>query len=77
MLAVKGKLLAWEERIGLVWKTNEYNRDEDFARLIGLSSDERLAGTLHLGYLPDDAISRSVSRKPAQQLITWIRQDDI
>lgn len=71
------QLLAWEERIGLVWKTNEYNRDEHFARRIGLSANERLAGTLHLGYLPDDAASRSVSRKPAKQLITWIRKNEI
>lgn len=69
------QLLAWEERIGLVWKTNEYNRERAFATQIGLNSDERLVGTLHLGYLPDDAVSRPVTRKPADQLITWIRHE--
>ncbi|PQP82404.1 nitroreductase [Paenibacillus sp. PCH8] len=69
------QLLAWEERIGLVWKTNEYNRDDAFAARIGLNSGERLVGTLHLGYLRDDAASRPVSRKPADQLITWIREE--
>ncbi|WP_413404202.1 nitroreductase [Paenibacillus amylolyticus] len=70
------QLLAWEERIGLVWKTNEYNREDTFAARIGLNSGERLVGTLHLGYLRDDAVSRPVSRKPAEQIITWIRHEE-
>lgn len=65
------QLLAWEKKIGFVWKTNEYNRETDFQRSIGIHSEERLVGTLHLGYINEDRIPKARKRKPAADLITW------
>ncbi|WP_341280784.1 nitroreductase [Paenibacillus sp. FSL H8-0537] len=70
------QLLAWEQRIGFVWKTNEYNREADFHRSVGIQTDEKLVGTLHMGYINEDKIPKARRRKSAEDLITWHEGSD-
>ncbi|OKP97724.1 nitroreductase [Paenibacillus sp. P46E] len=70
------QLLAWEQGIGVVWKTNEYNFDPDFSRLTGVRPGERIIGTLHLGYFDQDKIPKPRPRTPARELLTCISSLD-
>lgn len=65
------QLLAWERQIGVVWKTHDYNWDPRFHRAIGVKADERIAGTLHLGYF--DKTPKAKRRTPAAKLLTCFR----
>ncbi|MNC06845.1 putative NAD(P)H nitroreductase YdjA [compost metagenome] len=66
------QLLAWEKKIGVVWKTNEYNFDPDFCRMTGVKPGERIIGTLHLGYFDQDKIPKPRLRTPVRELLTCI-----
>ncbi|KIL52037.1 nitroreductase family protein [Jeotgalibacillus soli] len=44
------QLSAWEEEIGVVWRTNPYIFDEEFGRAMGVPEDQKMIGSLHLGY---------------------------
>ncbi|WLR41772.1 nitroreductase [Bacillus carboniphilus] len=44
------QLLAWEQGLGMVWKTNPYIYDPEFCDSIGLAEDEKIVGVLHIGY---------------------------
>ncbi|WP_138754553.1 nitroreductase family protein [Paenibacillus sinopodophylli] len=66
------QLLAWEQGIGVVWKTNEYNFDPDFCRLTGVKPGERIIGTLHLGYFDQNKIPKPRPRTPARERLTFI-----
>ncbi|MDF2725821.1 MAG: nitroreductase [Paenibacillus sp.] len=63
------QLLAWDRQIGVVWKTHDYNWDPKFHRAIGVKTDERVAGTLHLGYF--DKVPRAKARTPVTKLLTY------
>jgi nitroreductase len=62
------QLLAWERKIGTVWKTHDYNWDARFHRAIGVKADERIAGTLHLGYF--DKVPKAKPRTAVTKLLT-------
>jgi nitroreductase len=64
------QLLAWERQIGVVWKTNEYNRDPRFYEAVGIKPEEWIVATLYLGRF--DKIPRSMRRTPVEQLLTFI-----
>ncbi len=66
------QLLAWEQDIGVVWKTNAYNFDPDFCRLTGVKPGERIIGTLHLGYFDQDKLPKPRPRTPVSELLTFI-----
>lgn|GEM_PF-200708 len=66
------QLLAWERRIGVVWKTNEYNWDPRFHRAVGVKPEERIVGTLHIGYF--DRVPRAGKRMPIDQLLTCFEE---
>ncbi|MGG4142506.1 nitroreductase [Paenibacillus algorifonticola] len=66
------QLLAWEQGIGVVWKTNEYNFDPDFCRLTGVKPGERIIGTLHLGYFDPDKKPKPRPRTPVGELLTCV-----
>lgn len=65
------QLLAWEQRIGFVWKTNEYNREDAFKEAVGILPEEKIVGTLHVGYFSEDKIPKARPREAAENLITW------
>lgn len=64
------QLLAWEQGIGVVWKTNECNWDPAFHRAVGLHAGQRIAGVLHFGYF--DRIPKPRKRQTIEQLLTHI-----
>ncbi|WP_060663458.1 hypothetical protein [Aneurinibacillus migulanus] len=48
------QLLAWERKIGVVWKTNDYNWHPRFLQAVGVKPGERVVDTLHLGYFNEE-----------------------
>ncbi|GAS81713.1 nitroreductase [Paenibacillus amylolyticus] len=66
------QLLAWEQGIGVVWKTNEYNFDPDFYSKTAVRPGERIVGTLHLGYFDQDKIPKPRPRTPVEELLTCV-----
>lgn len=64
------QLLAWERKIGVVWKTNDYNWHPKFMQAAGVRPGERIVGTLHLGYFDKDKVPRPRARRTAQELLT-------
>ena len=67
------QLLAWEQKIGAVWKTNAYNWDRRFCDAIGVLPDEKVVGTLHLGYYDEDNVPQGRERTPVAELMTIVR----
>ncbi|BCB04023.1 nitroreductase family protein [Bacillus sp. KH172YL63] len=44
------QLLAWEQKLGVVWKTNPHIYDPKVRELLNVKPGEKIAGFLHLGY---------------------------
>lgn len=61
-------LLAWEQGIGTVWKTNPYIYDRIFCNELGLQSDEKIVGIIHLGYPAE--VPEAGQRVSASKLVT-------
>ncbi|SFB05568.1 Nitroreductase [Lentibacillus halodurans] len=51
-------LLAWEQQLGVVWKTNSHIYDPKVKRILNVEEHEKIVGFLHLGYFDE---------KPAKQ----------
>ncbi|WP_373231316.1 nitroreductase [Cohnella sp.] len=68
------QLLAWERKIGVVWKTNYYNWDPKFLQVAGVKPGERVVGTLHLGYFDEDKVPRPKKRTPAGERLTVFQE---
>lgn len=63
------QLLCWERGIGVVWRTNSYIFDPLFAKDVGIQSNQKIMGTLHLGY--PKRVQAPRERKP---LDDWVRR---
>lgn len=46
-------LLAWEQQLGVVWKTNPHNYKPAVRKLLDVKEDEKIVGFLHLGYFDE------------------------
>lgn len=66
------QLLAWERKLGVVWKTNEYNWDPRFREGVGVKPGQKVVGTLHMGYFEEDKARRARPRTPVRELLTLI-----
>ncbi|NMI05272.1 nitroreductase [Paenibacillus sp. SZ31] len=66
------QLLAWERRIGVVWKTSPFNESPLFCEAIGVTSEEKIVGTLHMGYFNTDDQPLPKPRTPLTQLLHLI-----
>lgn len=64
------QLAAWEQGLGVVWKTNNYNYEAEFQRSVGLQADEKIVGVLHVGY--PASIPKVQPRKSAEEMLTII-----
>lgn len=64
------QLAAWEQGVGVVWKTNHYNYDSKFREAIGIQPGEKIVGVLHIGY--PEIIPSVQKRTPAEELLTII-----
>ncbi|MDO3410393.1 nitroreductase family protein [Saccharibacillus sp. CPCC 101409] len=59
------QLLAWREKIGMVWITEPFVLNERFFDRIGLRADERFVGLLQIGHF--DKAPRGRGRTPAER----------
>jgi nitroreductase len=64
------QLAAWEQGLGVVWKTNHYNYEANFREAIGIQPEEKIVGVLHIGY--PEVIPSVQKRTPAEELLTII-----
>lgn len=62
------QLAAWEQGLGVVWKTNNYGYDPRFRQAVGVKSGEKIAGLLHIGY--PAVIPPVQPRTKAEELLT-------
>lgn len=56
------QLLAWEQGIGVVWKTSAFLYEPDFCRRIGVQDDEYIVGYLQAGYYEAKAVPKAKAR---------------
>ncbi|WP_047980967.1 nitroreductase family protein [Ornithinibacillus contaminans] len=47
------QLLAWEQKLGVVWKTNPHIYDPTVAKMLNVQDNERIIGFLHMGYFDE------------------------
>lgn len=57
-------LLAWEENLGVCWKTNPHIYNEQVRKILGVEDTEKIAGFIHLGYFKKTEETRE--RLPVQ-----------
>lgn len=46
-------LLAWEQKLGVVWKTNPHIYDPKVKEIVGAKENEKIIGFIHMGYFDD------------------------
>lgn len=46
-------LLAWQEKLGVVWKTNPHIYDDNVKDKLNIQKNEKIVGFLHLGYFEE------------------------
>lgn len=62
------QLAAWEQGIGVVWRTNNYLSDPNFRASIGVQAGEKIVGILHIGYA--ETVPPARPRIAAEELLT-------
>lgn len=62
------QLAAWEQGIGLVWKTNAYIYAPSFRGAYNIQPGEKIVGVLHIGY--PSKIYKPRPRKKAEEKLT-------
>lgn len=61
-------LLAWEQELGVVWKTNPHIYNPEVKRILGAKDNEKIVGFLHLGYFSEAPEKKS--RTPIEKKFT-------
>ncbi|WP_072892144.1 nitroreductase family protein [Ornithinibacillus halophilus] len=51
-------LLAWEQKLGVVWKTNPHIYNPEVHQILNLDDNEKIVGFLHLGYFDQEPIKK-------------------
>lgn len=51
-------LLAWEQNLGVVWKTNPHIYDPKVKEILGVGENEKIVGFIHLGYFDKKPIKK-------------------
>lgn len=46
-------LLAWEKKLGVVWRTNPHIYHPEVKNILDIGEDERVVGFIHLGYFDE------------------------
>ncbi|MEI5905884.1 nitroreductase [Bacillus spongiae] len=57
------QLLGWDKQIGMVWKTNPYIYDPAFSEAMGIQSDKKIVGVIHIGK-PAQLPKAKIRKKP-------------
>ncbi|WP_430788879.1 nitroreductase family protein [Virgibacillus flavescens] len=47
------QLLAWEQKLGVVWKTNPHIYDPAVKTILDVQEDEKIVGFIHMGYFDE------------------------
>ncbi|MDR6550723.1 nitroreductase [Paenibacillus qinlingensis] len=66
------QLLAWERKLGVVWKTNDHNWNPFVRELLGVQSGEKITGMLHLGHFKEDQVPAPKKPRTRAELKTHI-----
>lgn len=63
------QLLAWEQDLGMVWKTPNHINDPKFRTELGAKPGEKIVGVLHIGYFDKKAAAAKVRKRtdPAEK----------
>ncbi|KIL46399.1 nitroreductase family protein [Jeotgalibacillus campisalis] len=69
------QLLAWEKKLGVVWKTNPHIVDPKVRSMLGVKPGEKIIGFLHLGFFKEESIPQA--RKRTNPLEKLTRFQDI
>lgn len=64
------QLAAWEQGLGMVWKTSGYTKSDTFRDALQIEGNERVVGLLMMGY--PEMIPQARPRIPAEQKLTII-----
>lgn len=51
-------LLAWEQELGMVWKTNPHIYDQQVKNILNVKDNEKIAGFIHMGYFDKQPITK-------------------
>jgi len=51
-------LLAWEQNLGVVWKTNPHIYDPKVKEILNVADNEKIVGFIHLGYFDKKPIKK-------------------
>lgn len=67
------QLLAWDQDLGMVWKTPMHIYDPVFHEALGVKPGERIVGVMHIGYFDKDMIAKKVRKRtdPAEKMTTF------
>lgn len=61
-------LLAWEQRLGVVWKTNPHIYNPEVKRILNAKENEKITAFLHLGYFNE--VPKKKKRTPIEKKFT-------
>ncbi|TDL34237.1 nitroreductase [Jeotgalibacillus sp. S-D1] len=64
------QLLAWEKKLGVVWKTNPHIYDPKVRKLLGVEAGEKIVGFLHLGFFTEEFIPKMRERTDPREKLT-------
>ncbi|MDG5473512.1 nitroreductase [Jeotgalibacillus sp. ET6] len=64
------QLLAWEKKLGVVWKTNPHIVDPKVRSLLGVKPGEKIIGFLHLGFFQEESIPQGRTRTNPREKLT-------
>lgn len=64
-------LAAWEQGVGVIWKTEPFTYQPGFLQAAGVKEDEKLVGLLQLGY--PEVVPEARPRTAAEEKLTVVR----
>ncbi|MBS4206537.1 nitroreductase [Bacillus sp. FJAT-50079] len=64
------QLLAWEQDLGVVWKTPNHIYDPKFRESLGVQAGEKIVGVLNIGYFDKEIVAKKVRKRtnPAEKM---------
>ncbi|MCR2822535.1 nitroreductase family protein [Lederbergia panacisoli] len=67
------QLLAWEQEIGMVWKTPIHIHDPKFRQSLEVAPGEKVVGVLNIGYFDKEIIARKIRKRtdPSEKLVSF------
>ncbi|MEK3889560.1 nitroreductase family protein [Bacillus sp. FSL K6-3431] len=67
------QLLAWDQDLGMVWKTPNHIYDPKFRGAIGVERGEKIVGVLNIGYFDREIVAKKVRKRtnPAEKMTAF------